>query len=349
MEKVIVIGCGSVADRWYLEGLKKAKYCQIGAIVDLDLNKARSVAEKYGVPYFLDYKKAIDSNPDIKIALVLTNHNSHYSIIKECLNLGVNVYSEKPFANNSSYAQELIDLAKSKGLLLCSAPQVMLSTRNQILKKLVNEKVIGEILMVRASASNMGPADREGYKYDPRWFYNDGGSLSSLGIYTLSIVTYIWGLPRRVCGLSGVAFPERQVMQGPYKGKYFTVTSPDNETALLEYENSMFVLFDGSYCVKDPVENEFIIHGTLGTIYVSGYGGEKSIIVKMNEEEKQLGPADNFHLSWNLAWGVDQMAQALTDISVKPVATADFAVQAIRVMEAVHQSASSGTYQVLTC
>lgn len=349
MKNVLLIGCGGVADRWYLKGISKAKFCRIVAVVDMDLEKAKNTSLLYDIPYYYsDYQEAINElKIKVDIALVLTPHQTHFEIIQWCLNNGLNVYSEKPFAESYVQARRLIDIANKKNLCLCSAPQIMMSTRNQITKELVTRREIGDILLVRASGSNMGPADREGFAYDPRWFYQDGGSMSSLGIYTLSIIVYIWGLPKRVCGISTISYPKRTVKQGVYKNVDFEVTAPDNEIALLDYGNGMLVMIDGSYCVKDPVPYELTIHGTEGTIFVEGYGGIDSVMVKRGEKQIKAGPTDDFHLTWNLAWAVDQMAESLENPDIKPVANAVFASEVIYVMDAIRESSKSGKYFVI--
>jgi len=346
---VVVVGCGAVAYRWYFKGLIKSSECEITALVDTNqenLKEARKYCAMKETQCFDNFDSFFHSSIRHKtdIALILTPHHSHYSVIKKCLSHGLHVYSEKPFATNSHDAVELVKLAASKTLTFCSAPQVMLSTRNLVTKTLVQDKIIGDVVLVRASGSNMGPADRPGVDYDPRWFYQDGGSISSLGIYTLALVQFLFGSPNRVSGYSGISIPDRTVKYGPYANNRFLVTAPDNEVAILDY-NGMYVLFDGSYCVKHPVPYELIIHGTDGTLHVGGPGGKESVLLSRNDERTAVGPDDACHLEWNLCMGVDEMARSMRD-NRDPTNSARFAAETIEMIEAIRRSSQQNSVVV---
>ena len=341
-KRVAVIGCGAVAYRWYFNGLMSSNYCEISHLVDNNQENLKKASLYCNVNQCFDSVDLfIEKAKEVDIVLVLTPHKTHYSIIKKLLENNFNVYSEKPFAENSMEAKELIELSKQKHLVFCSAPQVMLSSRNKKTKDIIESGAIGDIVMVRASGSNMGPADRKDTNYDPEWFYNDGGSLSSLGIYTLAIVIYLFGLPNRVAAFSGISIPHRVVKYGPVAGKSFEVTAPDNEIAILDYSKN-YVLFDGSYVIKNPCKHELIIHGTKGTLYVGGFGGPESIVIEDESGRREIGPNDDCHILWNLSWGVDEMAKSMNSNQKAPT-DASFSYNVIRVIEAIRQSSKNNS------
>lgn len=338
MKKVVIIGCGAVAYRWYFDGILNSQECELAALVDNNknaLNKAGEYLQSKNL--YNSVEEFFDSEIVADIALILTQHSMHFDLIETCLNHGLNVYSEKPFVDNVEDAEYLLNLAHKKNLLLASAPQVKLSSRNKTVKKIVESGVLGKIALVRASGSNLGPASREDTNYDPKWFYNDGGSLASLGIYTLSLVIYFFGTPSRISSYSGIAFPRRKVLFGPNKGEKFSVTAPDNQIAMLDYGDGMYVMFDGSYTIKHSMKYEFIIHGEYGTLYVSGFGGKQSIILETDDGKEEVGPDDNCHLDWNLFWGVDDLAKSI-EKNITPVVSAEFSKEVIAVMETMRSS-----------
>jgi predicted dehydrogenase len=245
------------------------------------------------------------------------------------------VYSEKPFVTTPSEGRRIIALAKRKKLTIGSAPQVMLSTRNQTVKKLIQKGLIGKVTFVRVSSSNLGPAGRSDTNYDPTWFYNEGGSLWSLGIYGLSALIYILGIPKKISSFEGIAIPEREVMYGPAKGKKFSVTAPDNVVAMLDFGDGKYGLYDGSYSVATPPKYEFEIHGTNGSLLVGGFGGPESVIyVNLLKKEKKVGPRDNCHKKWNLSMGVEETIYAIQEKRI-PKTSVYFAYSVITVIEAM--------------
>jgi len=49
---------------------------------------------------------------------IVTPTNTHYDIVKKCLNASINVFCEKPLTLNPDKSKELFDLARSKGVKL---------------------------------------------------------------------------------------------------------------------------------------------------------------------------------------------------------------------------------------
>ncbi len=337
--KIGILGCGGVAYRWYLSGLSGSKpNYELAAVADIDLEKAKSAAKQFNVPYFYNTLEKIKTHEGMDLIVVLTRHKDHFEHIQSILNSGINVYSEKPFAETFAEGKKLVKLATKKNLYFGSAPQVMLSTRNQKIKELIDSGKIGKFVFGRVSCSNMGPADRKGIDFDPEWFYQDGGSMKSLGIYNLAAITYILGMPKFVSGFSGIAIPNREVMYGPYTGKKFAVNAPDNQVAMFDYGDGAYVLYDGSYSVMTPPKYEFELHGTKGSIFAGGFGGKESVVLKEREkEEVMIGPEDDCHIRWTLAWGVEETINAIMEKRVTRT-NANFALDVIYLMESIEKS-----------
>ncbi|MBI2670366.1 Gfo/Idh/MocA family oxidoreductase [Candidatus Woesearchaeota archaeon] len=337
--KVGILGCGAVAKKWYLPGLSnKNAFYKIDAVADLNIKRAKNSAKRFNIPnYYKSLKGLMKHKPKLDLIVVLTRHQDHYIHIKSALKNGFHVYSEKPFAENPKKGIELIKLARSKKLYFGAAPQSFLATRFQKLKDLIEKGRIGKITLARISGSNMGPAYRKGVDYDPRWFYNEGGSLDSLGIYNLTATIFLFGMPKRVSGFSGIVMPKRVVMYGPMKGEYFKVTAPDNEVAILDFGEGIFALFDGSYSVYNPPKFDFEIHGTNGSLFSGGFGGKESIILIKNGQEHFVGPEDDCHFKWTLAWGVEETIKAIIQ-KKKNKLDAKIALDTIIIIDAIRKS-----------
>ncbi len=336
--KIGILGCGAVAYRWYLKGLcvDHDKY-EVVVLCDSVKGRAAKAAKKFNIDHSCSsIKNMLKYDPDLVV--VLTRHLDHFEHIKYFLNNGVHVYSEKPFASNTTEGKILIELAKKNSLKLASAPQVMLSSRNIKVKQLIADGLIGKLTLVRASCSNLGPAGRSDTDYDPEWFYNEGGSLASLGIYGLSALLWIIGFPKKIVSFQGISYEDRKVMFGPAKGKQIKVTAPDNVVALMDFGKAIYALFDGSYSVVTPPKYDFEFHGTKGSLLVGGFGGTSSILhCDLNKECREIGPDDECHLRWNLSWGVEDLVIAIIE-KRDPVLSAEFALKIISVMGQMKRS-----------
>lgn len=336
-----ILGCGAVAYRWYLPGLStnNPSY-RIIAVCDLDIEKAKKAAKDFSVEYFCSSQEELLAfQPDIVV--ILTRHDDHEDHIRFFLSHNIHVYSEKPFARSQEGGKLLLQMAQERNVFLASAPQVMLSTRNIQVKKMLDEGVIGKVSFVRASCSNLGPAGRPDTDYDPEWFYQEGGSLSSLGIYGLSTLIWLFGKPVEVSCFETISLPERDVLYGPAKGKKICVTAPDNVAALFNFGNGCLAVFDGSYVVANPPPYDFEIHGSQGSLLVGGFGGPSSVRhCSLSRECQDSGPHDDCHLNWTLAWGVEDLVNAIQE-NRPPRASAEVALVVLEVMDAMKHSSKN--------
>lgn len=109
-----VVGVG------YLGSLHARVYSQIKnanlvCVCDIDKKRAKKIAKKYRVWYLPDYRTLFDK---VEAVSIVVPTNLHYRIAKDFLENNIHVLIEKPITNTVAEAQELIDIAKSKDLII---------------------------------------------------------------------------------------------------------------------------------------------------------------------------------------------------------------------------------------
>ena len=82
-----------------------------GQKIKKKLNKLANLKFIYGRKN--NYTKIIKKEK-IQWAFIATPNSTHYKIVKECIQNGVNVYCEKPLSESVDETKKLIDLAKKK-------------------------------------------------------------------------------------------------------------------------------------------------------------------------------------------------------------------------------------------
>lgn len=111
---VAVIGLGHMG-RIHLSKLCAFEGITVSGICDIDDERAREYGTQYSVPVCTAYSDAING---ASCAVIATPTESHYTIARECLERGVHVFLEKPITVLPEEARELVDLARSRGLVL---------------------------------------------------------------------------------------------------------------------------------------------------------------------------------------------------------------------------------------
>ena len=91
-----LIGCGNFAFGNIAYYLKKNYGPVIRGAMDIDVHKAASLYENYGLRYYTDDAKRIISDPDIDLIYIASNHATHAEYAIDALKAGKNVHIEKP-------------------------------------------------------------------------------------------------------------------------------------------------------------------------------------------------------------------------------------------------------------
>lgn len=111
--RVGVIGTGHLGQH-HVRLMSNIPEARLAGVADLDLARARKLAAQHQTRAFSDWKDL----PDVKAVVVATPTPTHHAITKELLTRGVHCFVEKPLTERVEEAEELIDLARQKNLVL---------------------------------------------------------------------------------------------------------------------------------------------------------------------------------------------------------------------------------------
>lgn len=114
--RVALVGAGFIAD-FHLEILSALEHVKVVAICDPVIERARALAEKWGVQYAVEQVSQLSSKKyGIQVAHLVTPPDSHAALSRELLELGIGVFAEKPMVLSAAEARELVALAAEKRL-----------------------------------------------------------------------------------------------------------------------------------------------------------------------------------------------------------------------------------------
>ncbi|MEI9921002.1 MAG: Gfo/Idh/MocA family oxidoreductase [Bacteroidota bacterium] len=137
--KVGIIGLGDIARKAYLPVITTRD-------VDLhlcsrDRSKLADIGKQYRIPkLFNDVDSLI--NAGIEMALVHTATSSHETIVRKLLDNNIHVYVDKPVTDSYKTTLELVDLARSKKLILKAGFNRRFAPAYAQLKNIANPNMI---------------------------------------------------------------------------------------------------------------------------------------------------------------------------------------------------------------
>ena len=119
--KLGIVGAGGMATNIHVPSISEIEGCEIVAICDLYEEKAKSLAEKFGVKKTYALHHEMLEKEELDGAVVLVNPDRTYWVANDCLRAGVNVLMEKPAGINSYQAHSLERTARETGKIAAVA------------------------------------------------------------------------------------------------------------------------------------------------------------------------------------------------------------------------------------
>ncbi len=113
--KIGLIGTGRMGEYHVTVAVGLANEYDIAGIYDSDPKRATEVAGRFSVPASSDLDDLISKSDAVVVAVPTVYH---YETAKRALNAGRHVLVEKPMTETVAQARELVDLARSKNLIL---------------------------------------------------------------------------------------------------------------------------------------------------------------------------------------------------------------------------------------
>ncbi|MER5954800.1 Gfo/Idh/MocA family protein [Streptomyces sp. NPDC056121] len=168
---------------------------EVVAVASRSDASAKAFAERFGIPRAYGDWSSLAEDEDVDVVYVATPHSAHRAAAGLCLEAGRAVLCEKAFTLNSREAEELVTLARSRGLFLMEAMWMYCHPLIRRLKALVDDGAIGEVRTVQADFGLAGPFPPAHRLRDPA---QGGGALLDLGVYPVSFAHLILGEPSEV-------------------------------------------------------------------------------------------------------------------------------------------------------
>lgn len=189
-----IVGLGRLSLEEILPAFGACKYARPTALVSGDPDKARKVAEQYGIDpkSIYDYKsydKIRDDKAVDAVYIVLPNGMHHEYTIRAA-QAGKHVLCEKPMANTSAECVEMIEACKKANRKLMIAYRMQYEPYNRQMIKLCRSKALGPVKMIQAlNAQTQGDPNQWRLKKA----LAGGGALPDVGIYCLNATRYLTG------------------------------------------------------------------------------------------------------------------------------------------------------------
>ncbi len=330
--RVLVVGCGDIADRYAIDMARQANLSLAGA-VDVDRGRAAAFAERHEIRVYDTLSDALGDD-DVDLVANLTGHRAHFSVSTAALEAGRHVFSEKPLAMTSAEARALVSLARERGVGLAAAPLSFLGELAQTAGRWVRDGHLGRVRLAYADV-NWGRIEAW---HDRAQAFYEVGPLFDVGVYPLTLLAALLGGFTRV----EAAYASRLLRERRTKtGETFEIEAPDFVTAILTTADGAAVRLTCNFYVTDPARQRGIeIHGDAGSLWLSNWfqfeGTLEHAPVGGQYRPVPLLRPSAVPLPW--AAGLSDLWRAVNE-GTRPRADPELAAHVVEVKEAIIRSA----------
>lgn len=197
MIRVALIGLGKMGIS-HLAIIRPHPDVELVAICDTT-GYVLDVLNKYtGVKTYTDYKSLL-ANEQLDAVVVATPSKFHAEIVRAALEQNLHVFCEKPFCLNLDEAEELAELAQTKGLVNQVGYHYRFVGALQEARRLIGAGAIGQIHHIRAEA--YGPVVLRPKGSTWRTSKSEGGGcLYDYASHAIDLMNYLVGAPEDISG-----------------------------------------------------------------------------------------------------------------------------------------------------
>jgi predicted dehydrogenase len=343
--KTAIVGCGVISDAYLNTMINKFKILEVVACCDRNAQKAKGKAQKYGLKVLS--MEEILADDSIELVVNLTTPGAHYPVIKQLLEAGKHVYTEKVLAVELEHAAELVKIADQKSLYLGAAPDTFLGSAVQTARYVVDSGLIGEITSCTCTLTRDSELFSRAFPFTAR---PGGGIGFDVGIYSITALLSILGPVKEVSGVVRTRNPDRQHISVEHFDEPFRIECENLMAGTLQFDCGTVgnLLFDANSIFTVPERPSLILFGTHGLMFMvdpNQFGGEVKVILKGNNEPFVIQQSHAYSSEYR-GLGVAEMAWSLRQ-GRKNRANKEMAYHALEMLHGIVRSSEAKSNQVM--
>ena len=260
--RVGVLGAGAIAPPYYM-AMAAWPQLDLRCCASRGMASAKLAATKYGIKAVTFEVMLVD--PEIDCIVNLTPVQAHFQTSKAILEAGKHLYSEKPLAAAFAEAEELIALAKARGLRIGCAPDTFFGAAHQEARAAIDAGLIGTPV---GGALFFGNAGVEMWHPKPESFYSEGGGpVSDHSPYYLTQAINLLGPVASVSASGARPFPVRTMRNAARSGESFETQVDTSVAATLTFASGALVTLAMSWDIGPHGRTPIEVYGSEGSLH----------------------------------------------------------------------------------
>jgi predicted dehydrogenase len=236
-----------------LAGLDEA---ELVAVVDADLDKARTLADAYGADASTDLD-AVLRRADVDAVTICTPSGLHADGAVAALDAGKHVVVEKPLDVSLAAADRIIDAEKRSGRTVAVISQHRFDRSTEKVLQAVRDGHLGTITSAIAShAWWRGQTYYDSGDWRGTWALDGGGAIMNQTVHTINLMVTTVGTPVEVFAYTGCLAHER-------------IEVEDTAVAVVKFASGALGMIHGTTAAYPGLDASLRVFGSKGSAVIS--------------------------------------------------------------------------------
>jgi len=318
-----IVGLGMWGENQMKGPISRSEYVKVKTCYHYKPEKARAFAQKWDLEIADTYEDML-ADPEVEGVFIFTPNFRHCQETVAAAEAGKHVYLTKPIADTVAEARQMAEACQKAGVLCYVDHGSSTADRAMQMKWVVESGIIGDVIMAEAQQSSGWGLRLKGNEWRAHADTCPGGALIQVGCYKTAGLYLLFGQAKRVTA---------------FKRNDYTPTDIDDACMLLvEYPNGAMACISSSYAVAVNTEY-FRLYGSKGNLFVGPGYQEKELKIITADTWKYCTPEIPDHVK-----GPDKHEEFVRCARTgdTPINSAEFATQAVAVVNAALRSAEEG-------
>ncbi|WP_186446198.1 Gfo/Idh/MocA family protein [Paenibacillus cremeus] len=267
-----LIGAGNIARSLHIPAHSRLQRSKLKWVCDTDLEAARQVAEKNGIPHHTDKLEDVLNDLEVDWVDITTPNASHEPIALQSFQAGKHVFVQKPMAGTIDAAERMIAASRTYDRKLGVFMFLRGDGGIETLRNLIEHGHLGKVITLRGRMISY-----KGFSLDDdSWRKQEArGALEQLGTHLIDLFLHLQGEIKWVQSYSDTI--------------YAPMKADDVTTAIYGFEGGVSAVLETTYCQftnRRTVGSILEVNGTAGNVRYNYRTGEMSIQL---ENDCELG------------------------------------------------------------
>ena len=245
MIEVGLIGYGLAGRAFHAPVIRAVAGMHLAAILQRTGNEA---AEKYPDIRTVRSLDELLAMPEIRLTVIATPNDTHYSLARQCLEAGRDVVVDKPFTTTLDEARSLVEFAERAGRLITVYQNRRYDGDFQAMRQLVANGTLGRIVRFETNYDRYRPQLKPGAWRETR--QAGSGILFDIAPHLIDHALVLFGLPEALT--ADIRIEREQAI------------ADDAFDIMFRYPRSMRAVLRSTILAAAP-RPRFVLHGTQGS------------------------------------------------------------------------------------